>query len=58
MSRSVGDNLGHLVGIISTPEIIGHTLTGNDKFILMATDGLFEWLTNEYISNIICDCHD
>lgn len=53
MSRSVGDHVAHRVGVISTPEIIGHTISKCDRYIILGTDGLFEWLSNEYISNVV-----
>jgi serine/threonine protein phosphatase PrpC len=58
MSRSVGDTLAHQLGVISTPEIIGHTITSQDKYILLGTDGLFEWLSNQALARAICESQD
>lgn len=51
MSRSIGDGLAHSLGVISTPDIIKHTLTVDDKYIVMGSDGIFEFLSNQYISS-------
>lgn len=58
MSRSVGDTLAHQLGVISTPEIIGHTISSQDKYLLLGTDGLFEWLSNQTLARAICEQMD
>lgn len=55
MSRSMGDQLAHQVGVISTPEIIGHTITSHDKYLVLGSDGLFEWLSNQHVAKMILD---
>lgn len=42
MSRSLGDALAHQVGVISIPEIVGHTIGSDDYFIIMGSDGLWD----------------
>lgn len=54
MSRSIGDDVSQTVGVISIPEITKHIInTTNDQFIVIASDGVWEFLTNEQVSNII-----
>lgn len=48
MSRSLGDTVAHTAGVISEPEFTERKLNPDeDKFILVATDGLWEFMTNE-----------
>ena len=47
MSRSLGDFCAHNVGVISSPEIIQFELNTKDKFIVLASDGVWDQLSNE-----------
>uniref|UniRef100_A0A7S2E162 PPM-type phosphatase domain-containing protein n=1 Tax=Helicotheca tamesis TaxID=374047 RepID=A0A7S2E162_9STRA len=48
MSRSLGDAVAHTAGVISDPEFTERELDpATDKFIVVATDGLWEFVTNE-----------
>lgn len=47
MSRSIGDDVAHTVGVISSPEITVHEIKSEDAFLLMATDGVWEFIQNE-----------
>merc|ERR1711976_986651 len=47
MSRSVGDTVAHSVGVLSEPEIITKTINADHKFLIMGSDGLWEFITNE-----------
>ncbi|CAD8188480.1 unnamed protein product [Paramecium octaurelia] len=49
MSRSFGDYVASLVGVICEPEIIKHQLLPTDKFIIVASDGIWEFLSNEWV---------
>lgn len=49
MSRSFGDKVAATVGIISEPEIIEHLLGQEDKFIVLASDGLWEFMESEEV---------
>ena len=44
MSRSVGDTVGKAAGVISTPEITTHVLSKDDRFCIIASDGLWEFI--------------
>lgn len=47
MSRSLGDAVAHTAGVISDPEFTERDLDpSKDKFIIVATDGLWEFVTN------------
>lgn len=56
MSRSLGDSVAHSAGVISTPEFTERDLDpATDKFIVVATDGLWEFVTSEETGNMVCD---
>jgi serine/threonine protein phosphatase PrpC len=44
MSRSLGDGLAASVGVIPDPEFYERDLTTDDKFIIVASDGVWEFL--------------
>ena len=53
MSRSFGDEMGHGLGIVVDPEILEHFFEKEDKFIVLASDGIWEFLSNEEVVNIV-----
>jgi serine/threonine protein phosphatase PrpC len=53
MSRSIGDLIASKVGVIAEPEIVEHTITSDDKYIVIASDGVWEFLDNEAIADIV-----
>jgi serine/threonine protein phosphatase PrpC len=50
MSRSLGDVIAHKLGCSHVPEVEQYDLTGNERSIIVASDGVFELLTNEEIA--------
>ena len=54
MSRSLGDTVAHSAGVISTPEFFVQQLVpGEDQCLVLATDGLWEFMTNEDVLHMI-----
>lgn len=51
MSRSFGDQAAASVGTISEPEIFSFDLNEEDKFLIIASDGIWEWMSNEEVVN-------
>lgn len=51
-TRSLGDRMAEQIGVTADPEIITTTLTKNDEFLVIASDGIFEFLTNKYVMNV------
>ncbi len=49
MSRSFGDKVAATVGVICEPEIIEWKLTSEDKFLIVASDGLWEFLDSDEV---------
>lgn len=50
MSRSLGDTIAHTAGVSSKPDIYTRELTKEDHFLVLATDGLWEFITNEEVA--------
>ncbi len=53
MTRSMGDKIGAQAGVISDPEILEFNIGKDDKFIVIASDGVWEYLSNEDVINIV-----
>ena len=53
MSRSIGDFMIHDFGVTSEPEITEYNITAEDKFIILASDGVWEFLTNQEAVNAV-----
>ena len=53
MSRSIGDYVAHSVGVSPNPEVVRFELQPDDKFIVIASDGVWEFLSNEEIGQIV-----
>ena len=52
MSRSIGDIIASSVGVIAEPEIIEYFINTNTKYIMLASDGVWEFLSNETVMKI------
>ena len=55
MARSFGDEVAASVGTISEPVIESFDITENDKFIIIASDGIWEFITSLECVNIVKD---
>lgn len=53
MSRSFGDQMAARVGVHAVPEVKEFTLTPDDKVIVLASDGVWEFLSNQEVANIV-----
>ena len=53
MSRSLGDKVAAQVGVLAEPEILEFQLTEEDKMIVLASDGVWEFLSNDMVMNYI-----
>jgi serine/threonine protein phosphatase PrpC len=47
MSRSIGDLLCREIGVISTPTVTEHILSEEDEFVLVCSDGVWEFIENQ-----------
>ena len=55
MSRSFGDGVAHSVGVISEPEITEYSFLHEDKFIILASDGIWEFISSDECVNLVKD---
>lgn len=53
MARSLGDRIASQVGVIPDPEIKEFELVDDDKFIVIASDGVWEFLSNQQVMNMV-----
>ena len=52
MSRSIGDLKGKSIGVISEPGILEYDINETTKFIVIASDGVWEFMKNENVIEI------
>lgn len=53
MTRSFGDQIAHCVGVICEPEISEYALNGNERFVILASDGVWEFIESIECVNIV-----
>lgn len=53
MARSLGDHSVSPVGVIATPVVTTHKITDEDDFLILATDGVWEFLSSEDAVSIV-----
>ena len=47
MSRSIGDMDAKKLGVIPNPQIVEYTIDSSSKYILICSDGIWEFMSNE-----------
>ena len=47
MSRSFGDRIATFAGVNAIPEVKRLELTPNDKFIIVGSDGIWEYISDD-----------
>ena len=52
MSRSIGDFIATSVGVIPNPEIIEYNLNRGSKYMIIASDGIWQFMSNEKVMSI------
>ena len=55
MSRSFGDEIAHSVGVTAEPEIFDYYFVHEDKFLLLAIDGIWEFISSDECVKIVKD---
>lgn len=53
MSRSIGDSSGSSLGVISIPICTEVGMTGNERFIVLASDGIWDVIDNEDVVTFV-----
>mmetsp|Transcript_841 Transcript_841/g.1435 ORF Transcript_841/g.1435 Transcript_841/m.1435 type:complete len:1104 (+) Transcript_841:45-3356(+) len=57
-SRSIGDHVGKKVGICPDPEILEWAISPEDKFAVIASDGVFEFITSQNVVEMLAKFKD
>ena len=55
VSRAIGDRFFHKVGIISTPEICTMRRSSADRFVVIASDGVWDMMSNGVVAAFVWD---
>mmetsp|Transcript_11214 Transcript_11214/g.32360 ORF Transcript_11214/g.32360 Transcript_11214/m.32360 type:complete len:663 (+) Transcript_11214:2240-4228(+) len=53
-TRSIGNSVAHDLGITSRPELFEHQFNGNDRVLIVASDGVTEYLDEKTCVQIAC----
>jgi serine/threonine protein phosphatase PrpC len=53
MSRSLGDKIAHTIGVSDEPEIKCYDYDGTEKFIVIASDGIWEYVHGDECIKVI-----
>ena len=56
MSRAFGDDLARFIGVTAEPEVTSHSLTTADEFFIVATDGIFDYISSQEAVDIVSAC--
>lgn len=52
-TRSIGDFFAESLGVVAEPEITVLPLSENDRYVVIASDGVFEFLTNQMVADMV-----
>jgi len=58
MARAFGDFCLKDFGLICVPEVTYRQITAKDEFIVLATDGVWDVLTNQEVVDVVASCSD
>ena len=58
MSRSFGDNLAHTVGVTYIPEVRIFDYTGGEKFIVIASESVWQYIDSDECVRIVKDYYE
>ena len=58
MTRSFGDGWAQEAGVIPNAEIFEFLLSPEDKFIIIASDGVWEFMDNDMVAKIVAPFYD
>ena len=53
MTRSLGDKIAHSIGVTDEPEFKTFSYDGTEKYIIVASDGLWEYINGDQCINIV-----
>ncbi|XP_075517627.1 protein phosphatase 2C and cyclic nucleotide-binding/kinase domain-containing protein isoform X1 [Primulina tabacum] len=57
-TRSIGDSIAEEIGVVANPEIVVMELTSNHPFFVIASDGVFEFLSSQSVVDMVAKYKD
>ncbi|KAI4376589.1 hypothetical protein MLD38_014335 [Melastoma candidum] len=57
-TRSIGDSIAETIGVVATPEIVALKLTPRHPFFVLASDGVFEFLSSQAVVDMVAKYKD
>jgi serine/threonine protein phosphatase PrpC/CRP-like cAMP-binding protein len=57
-TRSIGDAMAEELGVFAEPEMLTREISPDDRIIVLASDGVFEFLTNQSVIDICAKFSD
>ncbi|WOL02195.1 protein phosphatase 2C and cyclic nucleotide-binding/kinase domain-containing protein isoform X2 [Canna indica] len=57
-TRSIGDSIAESIGVVATPEIFVMELTPDHPFFVIASDGVFEFLSSQTVVDMVAKFND
>jgi cGMP-dependent protein kinase len=55
-TRSIGDSIADKIGVNGEPEMLTREISRNDEILVIASDGIFEFLTNQAVIDMCAEC--
>jgi len=52
-TRSIGDSIAETIGVVANPEIVVFELTQDHPFFVLASDGVFEFLSSQSVVEMV-----
>lgn len=57
-TRSIGDSIAETIGVVANPEIVALELTPDHLFFVIASDGVFEFLSSQAVVDMVSNFTD
>ncbi|XP_047269056.1 protein phosphatase 2C and cyclic nucleotide-binding/kinase domain-containing protein isoform X2 [Capsicum annuum] len=57
-TRSIGDSVAETIGVVANPEIVVLELTSDHPFFVIASDGVFEFLSSQTVVDMVAKYKD
>jgi hypothetical protein len=57
-TRSIGDSVAERIGVFAEPEVAVRRLTGHNPFFIVASDGVWEFLTSQSVVDMVSKYED
>ncbi|KAL8171332.1 hypothetical protein V2J09_023136, partial [Rumex salicifolius] len=57
-TRSVGDSTAEKIGVVAVPEVSVVQITPEHPFFVVASDGVFEFLSSQTVVDMVAKCQD